>query len=132
MHPPSVHREPWSRRDGLSLSRIDLRSRWQSAQRAGGSAVGAIPHHSWPRWGTDHRHWWWPMSARAAVFLLLVTTLPDVLIAQEDTTKAKPPRPFVEGGAYDKPYLGRLFGRTAIGGYAEAHVRYERANGALD
>ena len=38
-------------------------------------------------------------------------------------------RPFVPGGAYDKPFQGRLLGRTAIGGYAEAHARYERVDG---
>lgn len=41
-------------------------------------------------------------------------------------------RPFVEGGAYDKPYLTRLAGRTAIGGYAEAHARWARADGLSD
>ena len=38
-------------------------------------------------------------------------------------------RPFVPGGVYDKPFQGRLLGRTAIGGYAEAHARYERVDG---
>ncbi len=38
-------------------------------------------------------------------------------------------RPFVEGGMFDKPSQGRLLGRTAIGGYAEAHARYERVDG---
>lgn len=53
--------------------------------------------------------------------------VPSPAAAQEppDTTD----RPFVTGGVYDKPYLGRLIGRTAIGGYAEAHARYERADG---
>ena len=41
-------------------------------------------------------------------------------------------RPFVEGGAYDKPFLTRLAGRTAIGGYAEAHARWARADGLAD
>jgi hypothetical protein len=51
------------------------------------------------------------------------------LVAQQDTTR---PRPFVEGGVYDKPYLGRLLGRTAVGGYAEAHARWERVDGATE
>lgn len=38
-------------------------------------------------------------------------------------------RPFVRGGVYDKPYLTRLAGRTAIGGYAEAHARFQRVDG---
>lgn len=47
-----------------------------------------------------------------------------------DTTRAE--TPFVEGGAYDKPYMTRLLGRTAIGGYAEAHARWGRADGVTD
>lgn len=38
-------------------------------------------------------------------------------------------RPFVRGGVYDKPFLTRLGGNTAIGGYAEAHARYVESNG---
>lgn len=41
-------------------------------------------------------------------------------------------RPFVRGGVYDKPFLGRLAGRIAIGGYAELHARHERVDGARD
>lgn len=41
-------------------------------------------------------------------------------------------RPFVEGGVYDKPYLGRLLGRTAVGGYAEAHARWFQEDGIRD
>lgn len=48
------------------------------------------------------------------------------LAAQADTTLE---RPFVRGGAYDKPFLTRLGGNTAIGGYAEAHARWEEADG---
>ena len=44
-------------------------------------------------------------------------------------TKPDSLRPFVEGGIFDKPSQGRLLGRTAIGGYAEAHARYERVDG---
>ena len=46
---------------------------------------------------------------------------------QRDTTRA-----FVRGGVYDKPFLTRLGGRTAIGGYAEAHARWERVDGLRD
>jgi hypothetical protein len=38
-------------------------------------------------------------------------------------------RPFVTGGQWDKPYLTTLLGRIAIGGYVEAHARYEREDG---
>ena len=40
--------------------------------------------------------------------------------------------PFVRGGIYDKPFMTRLAGRTAIGGYAEAHARYQRVDGLPD
>ena len=53
--------------------------------------------------------------------------------AQRDTTvKDTVERPFVRGGVYDKPYLARLGGRTTIGGYAEAHARWERVDGKRD
>lgn len=59
-----------------------------------------------------------------------------VTIARPAPGQEVPPdtaaRPFVEGGAYDKPYLTRLAGRTAIGGYAEAHARWARADGLTD
>ena len=38
----------------------------------------------------------------------------------------------VRGGVYDKPFQTRLFGRTAIGGYAEAHARYQKVDGLQD
>lgn len=44
----------------------------------------------------------------------------------------KPERPFVRGGVYDKPHQTRLFGRTTIGGYAEAHARWQRIEGLKD
>jgi hypothetical protein len=49
--------------------------------------------------------------------------------AQEETKQI----PFVKGGAYDKPHLYKLAtGRAAIGGYAEAHFRYEREDGITE
>ncbi|HJU73197.1 MAG TPA: hypothetical protein VJ717_05585 [Gemmatimonadaceae bacterium] len=54
----------------------------------------------------------------------------DTTRARRDTVVADTGRPFVRGGAYDKPFQTRLLGRTAIGGYAEAHVRYQRVDGA--
>ena len=59
---------------------------------------------------------------------------------QEPRDSAKSPadsataaeRPMVRGGVYDKPFQTRLFGRTAIGGYAEAHARYQRVDGLQD
>ncbi|MEX2177672.1 MAG: hypothetical protein WD801_03110 [Gemmatimonadaceae bacterium] len=49
-----------------------------------------------------------------------------------DSARADTTRPFVRGGVYDKPYQTRLFGRTAIGGYAEAHARWEEVEGLTD
>lgn len=78
-------------------------------------------------------------STHAIAAGALVTIIATSARAQRDTTRAKPDtivadtgRPFVRGGAYDKPFQTRLFGRTAIGGYAEAHVRYQRVDGAND
>ena len=62
------------------------------------------------------------------VLALLAVAAP---LAAQDTTRT-PDRPFVEGGVYDRPYLTRLLGRTAIGGYAEAHTRYERVDGVTE
>ncbi|MEX2584085.1 MAG: hypothetical protein WD766_12465 [Gemmatimonadota bacterium] len=52
--------------------------------------------------------------------------------AQEVADTAQAPQPFVAGGVYDKPYLTSLLGRTAIGGYAEAHSRWEQTDGIRD
>ena len=57
------------------------------------------------------------------------TTRRDTTQAGGDSAAA---RPFVRGGVYDKPHQTRLLGRTAIGGYAEAHARYERVDGLRD
>jgi hypothetical protein len=55
--------------------------------------------------------------------------LPAFAVAQEPDTV---PRPFVDGGAFDKPYLFNLAGRAAFGGYADAQARYERVDGASE
>lgn len=74
-----------------------------------------------------------PWSVAVALIIAAGTSRP--VLAQRDTTGARPDtvdRPFVRGGIYDKPFLTRLGGRTAIGGYAEVHARYERVDGARD
>ena len=78
------------------------------------------------------RRWQFGLAALLSVAVLMPTgAMPAAASAQEpagepaDTTD----RPFVTGGVYDRPYLGRLLGRTAIGGYAEVHARYGRADG---
>lgn len=50
-------------------------------------------------------------------------------VVRPDSIAADTLRAFVPGGMYDKPFQSRLLGRTAIGGYAEAHARYERVDG---
>jgi hypothetical protein len=65
---------------------------------------------------------------RVALGAALLALACTPLAAQQDTV----PRPFVAGGVYDKPYLTTLLGRTALGGYAEAHARYERADGVTE
>jgi len=67
--------------------------------------------------------------ACAAAVLLLGPRPAD---AQQPADSAAGERPFVEGGAYDKPYLFSLPGRTAIGGYAEAHAAWHRADGVTE
>jgi len=69
-------------------------------------------------------------SAVALVALACLTTPAGA--QQRDTIRADTTRPFVRGGVYDKPYQTRLLGRTAIGGYAEAHTRFERVDGITE
>lgn len=76
-----------------------------------------------------------PARTAALVGLVCTSMLAHVTpaLAQRDTTvKDTVERPFVRGGVYDKPYLARLGGRTTIGGYAEAHARWERVDGKRD
>ena len=69
---------------------------------------------------------------RSAFMLLALVASANSAAAQRDTVRADTTRPFVRGGVYDKPYQTRLLGRTAIGGYAEAHARYERVDGITE
>ena len=81
----------------------------------------------------------WTGALRLAVAALVgAASIADA--QQRDTTQRDTARagrdtlaePFVRGGVYDKPYQTRLLGRTAIGGYAEAHARYQRVDGLQD
>ena len=62
------------------------------------------------------------------MFVLMLAVGAAPVAAQQDTI----PRPFVPGGVYDRPYLTRLLGRTAIGGYAEVHARWKRVDGLTE
>lgn len=65
--------------------------------------------------------------------LMAIALLAMPLAAQRrDSIADSTARPFVRGGVYDKPYQNRLFGRTAIGGYAEAHARWQEVEGLQD
>ena len=69
------------------------------------------------------------------VFFLTAAAIPlasHALIAQvaEDTLTRQ--LPFVRGGVYDKPFVGRLFGQTSLGGYMEAVWKLERESGLTE
>jgi hypothetical protein len=70
------------------------------------------------------------MRFLSAFVLALGSTL--FMVASAAAQRADTSRAFVEGGIYDRPYLTRLLGRTAIGGYAEAHARWVRADGVTE
>ncbi|HEU0300072.1 MAG TPA: hypothetical protein VFR37_11470 [Longimicrobium sp.] len=77
------------------------------------------------------------MSRFAPVVVLLCAVMASRAGAQVETPQDSardtiPARPMVEGGIHDKPFLTRLMGRTAIGGYAEAHARFARADGVTE
>lgn len=58
--------------------------------------------------------------------LLLFGVTP--ILAQSDTTRT----PFQRGGIYDRPYIFKLGGNTAIGGYAEMNSNYVRQDGVAE
>ena len=70
------------------------------------------------------------MRSLSAIALALGGAL--FMVAPASAQRADTSRAFVEGGIYDRPYLTRLLGRTAIGGYAEAHARWVRADGVTE
>ncbi len=69
----------------------------------------------------------------AAFGLVGLLAVAPLQAQQRDSAQvADTTRPFVRGGAYDKPFQTRLAGRTAIGGYAEVHARYHKVDGATE
>lgn len=69
------------------------------------------------------------MRVMSITFLSLAFLAAARVVAQDTTTAGRLPPPLVPGGVYDKPGLTHLGSRTALGGYAEAHVRHERVDG---
>ncbi len=70
---------------------------------------------------------------RAALTVFALFVAPSASRGQDTTSRLDSiSRPFVRGGVYDKPYLTHLGGRTAIGGYAEAHARWQRVDGVTE
>lgn len=74
------------------------------------------------------------MTARTVggMLILLQASITGASSAQQDTTRLDPEQVSVAGGMYDKPYLTTLAGRTALGGYAEGHARFARADGVTE
>lgn len=60
------------------------------------------------------------------------TPAPEEEVEPQPTPTPVVRAPVVRGGIYDKPYLQRLGGRTAIGGYADMQARYERTDGVTE
>lgn len=71
--------------------------------------------------------------SKKGILTAVVFFLPLVpLQGQEVQDTTHPSRPFVRGGVYDKPFVTRLFGRTAVGGYMEAVWKLERTEGVTE
>lgn len=68
----------------------------------------------------------------ALLLVMPIATPASVGAQQRDTVADTTRRAFVRGGVHDKPSQTRLFGRTAIGGYAEAHARWQEVEGLKD
>ncbi len=73
---------------------------------------------------------------RVCIIRMLLATLSvasgqDVRVSSADTT-VRIQQPLVRGGYFDKPFITRPFGRTAIGGYLEAIARFERTEGVTE
>jgi len=69
-------------------------------------------------------------SACAFVFLSFLVAAHQG-IAQSGATDTSR-TPFQRGGIYDRPYILKLGGNTAIGGYAEMNSNYERVDGIAE
>jgi hypothetical protein len=62
--------------------------------------------------------------------MILCLLVPALVQGEEEVGSE---RPFVSGGAYDKPHLFKLAsGKAVLGGYAEAHFRFEKEDGITE
>ena len=81
---------------------------------------------------------WFREFFRAATASVLAfagseSLLPELAWAEAaDSIAVQAQRPFVAGGYDDKPYLTGLFGRIAVGGYAEFQAVWEREDGVTE
>ena len=72
---------------------------------------------------------------RNRYFGLVAFLLPMLCLGMGEAQEAAETesRPFVKGGAYDKPHLFKLAtGKATFGGYAEAHFRFEKEEGIVE
>ena len=70
------------------------------------------------------------MKRFSLILLALLICLGSRVEAQAEDEESPP---FVKGGFYDKPHLLKLgSGKANLGGYAEAHFRFEKDNGIVE
>ncbi|HEX9614887.1 MAG TPA: hypothetical protein VGA55_05250 [Bacteroidota bacterium] len=63
-----------------------------------------------------------PLIVAVSAFAVMLAS------AQPDSVQQSP-KPLVEGGIYDKPFITRLGGKTVLGGYMDVAGRFERVSG---
>ena len=68
----------------------------------------------------------WRFNVVWSLGMAALAGLSGVGVAQESS------RPLVKGGIGDKPFISQLDKSTSIGGYTEAHFRYEREDGITE
>lgn len=68
-----------------------------------------------------------PSSISFLVFLL--SALAAFVAGAQTSAADSLPTPFQRGGIYDRPYILKLGGNTALGGYAEMNSNYRRVDG---
>lgn len=66
-----------------------------------------------------------------AIFIICLLAFNTNLAAQTAKSDSTP-TPFQRGGIYDRPYILKLGGNTALGGYAEMNSNYVRVDGIAE